>query len=253
MESSDLLPTPELSASNGSKIRRRCEVRPHLHEALALLLQAFEYAAELEQDAWNLAVELPVLRTARLTNSDLRWLTGMGYAEHAIEITGPSDRARQFRRTPLVTFVDATCIVLTRSGVAVAREACVCDPVIALEKNSIATCYIDDPDELPQQPKWDHQRRQLRVGTDVVKEFKLPSPNQETVLMAFEEEGWPPRIDDPLSPTPQLDPRRRLHDTIKALNRKQKRYLIRFMGDGSGEGIRWELTDKQVARSSSAG
>jgi hypothetical protein len=32
-----------------------------------------------------------------------------------------------------------------------------------------------------------------------------------------------------------------LHDTIKALNRKQKVCLVRFMGDGSGEGIRWEL------------
>lgn len=253
MESSKLLPTPELSASSAAKIRRRSEVRPHLHEALGLLLQAFEYANELEQDVWDLAVELPVLRSARLTNSDLRWLTGMGYAEHAIEITGPSDRVRQFRRTPLVTFTDATCIVLTRSGVAVAQEVCGCDPVIALEKTPIASCYVDEADELQQGPKWDHQRRQLRVGPDVVKEFKLPSPNQETVLMAFEEEGWPPRIDDPLSPTPQLDPRRRLHDTIKALNRKQKRYLIRFMGDGSGEGIRWELTDKLVARSSSAG
>jgi hypothetical protein len=90
------------------------------------------------------------------------------------------------------------------------------------------------------------------VGVEIVKEFKLPSPNQETVLMAFEEEGWPPRIDDPLSPLPQLDPRRRLHDTIKALNRKQKQDLIRFMGDGSGEGIRWELTAKAGANPSTA-
>ena len=85
------------------------------------------------------------------------------------------------------------------------------------------------------------------MGTNVVKEFKLPSPNQETLLTAFEEEGWPPHIDDPLSPTPPLDPRRRLHDTIKALNRKQKHGLIRFRGDGSGEGIRWEFTTQDGA------
>jgi hypothetical protein len=96
-------------------------------------------------------------------------------------------------------------------------------------------------------PRWDHQRRQLRLGPEIVKEFKLPSPNQETVLMAFEEEGWPPRIDDPLPPQPQLDPRRRLHDTIKALNRKQRQGLIRFRGDGSGEGIRWEPTIHRLA------
>ncbi len=97
------------------------------------------------------------------------------------------------------------------------------------------------PDDLPRRPKWDQQRRQLRVGAQIVKEFKLPSPNQETVLTAFEEEAWPPRIDDPLPPLPNLDPRRRLHDTIKALNRKQKHDLVRFRGDGSGEGIRWEF------------
>ena len=59
--------------------------------------------------------------------------------------------------------------------------------------------------------------------------------------MAFEEESWPPRIDDPLPPHPDLMPKRRLHDTIKSLNRNQKNHVIRFMGDGTGEGIRWGL------------
>jgi len=253
MESSEVLPSPELRTSNGSPSRRRAEVRAHLHEALGLLLQAHEYAHELSQDAWDMAVELHVLRSARMTNSDLRWLAAMGYVEHAVEITGPNDRTRQFRRTALVSFSELTCVILTASGLAVAREACGGASVIELAKPLAAKCKIVLPDELPILPKWDHQRRQLRVGADVVKEFKLPSPNQETVLTAFEEEGWPPRIDDPLPPLPQLDPRRRLHDTIKALNRKQKQYLIRFMGDGSGEGIRWELTDKIGALSSSAG
>jgi hypothetical protein len=252
MESSEALQNHEF-AGNGSVNRRRGEVRPHLREGLGLLLQAYEYALELGQDGWDLAVELPVLQAAGLTNSDLRWLAGMGYAEHAIETTGPNDRTRQFRRTMLVTFTEQTCVVLTHSGVAVAQELFGGDLVIALPKPAISNCKIvvsDDPSPLP---KWDQQRRQLRVGADVVKEFKLPSPNQETLLMAFEEEGWPPRIDDPLSPLPQLDPRRRLHDTIKALNRKQKQFLIRFMGDGSGEGVRWELVDKLAAAASSAG
>lgn len=220
-----------------------------MHEALGLLLQASEYALELDQDVWDLAVELSVLRAARLTNSDLRWLAAMGYVEHAVETTGPNDRARQFRRTPLLTFDDTTCLVLTDGGFAVAQEISGGDSLVMLAGPTASNCKIVVSDEIQAAPKWDHQRRQLRVGSDIVKEFKLPSPNQETVLMAFEEEGWPPRIDDPLPPLPQLDPRRRLHDTIKALNRKQKHYLIRFMGDGSGEGIRWELTDKSCAPS----
>jgi hypothetical protein len=61
-------------------------------------------------------------------------------------------------------------------------------------------------------------------------------------LSAFEEDRWPPVIDDPLPPKPEQDTKRRLHDTIKALNRNQHRDAIRFHGNGTGEGIRWELT-----------
>ncbi len=215
---------------------------------MALLLQAYEYAADLEQDVWDLAVELPVLRAAKMTNSDLRWLVGMGYVDHAVETTGPSDRTRQFRRTALVSVDDATCVVLTPGGVCAAQEVCGGDSLIALDQ-APANCRVV-PSEEPARPTWDQQRRQLRVGAEVVKEFKLPSPNQETVLMAFEEDGWPPRIDDPLPPLSQLEPRRRLHDTIKALNRKQKNCLIRFMGDGSGEGVRWEFIAENPARPS---
>ena len=58
--------------------------------------------------------------------------------------------------------------------------------------------------------------------------------------MAFEEDGWPARIDDPLPPAKKIDAKQRLHDTIKNLNRNQKQRLIRFMGDGTGQGVRWK-------------
>jgi hypothetical protein len=90
-------------------------------------------------------------------------------------------------------------------------------------------------------PKWDRDRQLLKVGSVVVKQFKVPAANQEVILAAFEEESWPPRIDDPLPPHPDQSSKRRLQVTIKSLNRNQKRQLIRFLGDGSGEGVRWEL------------
>jgi hypothetical protein len=242
-EASPIVETPP---RNGPALHRRVDPPAHLSEALALLLQAHDYARELDQDVWNLAVELPVLRDAKVTNSDLRWMIARGYVEHALETTAADDAVRQFRRTALPSFAETTCLVLTPEGVALARQSRLSETLVAAAPAPAANCRLVVSDDAAHRPKWDHQRRQLRVGLDIVKEFKLPSPNQETVLMAFEEEGWPPRIDDPLPPLPQLDPRRRLHDTIKALNRKQKQYLIRFMGDGSGEGIRWELTD-QVA------
>ena len=39
----------------------------------------------------------------------------------------------------------------------------------------------------------------------------------------------------------EQDPKRRLSDTTKCLNRKQTNELIRFRGDGTGEGVTWEL------------
>ncbi len=89
-------------------------------------------------------------------------------------------------------------------------------------------------------PTWDRDRQELKWGPSLVKQFKLPSINQQTILMAFEEEHWPPRIDDPLPPDDDMDPKRRLNDTIKSLNRNQKNRRIRFLGDGSGRGVRWE-------------
>ena len=52
---------------------------------------------------------------------------------------------------------------------------------------------------------WDPERRELHVAGLIVKRFKWPAVNQEAILTAFAEEGWPPRIDDPLPPHPEQD------------------------------------------------
>ncbi len=92
-------------------------------------------------------------------------------------------------------------------------------------------------------PHWNALRRELIVGGQVVKRFRVPAPNQEAVLTAFEEEGWPQRVYDPLSPNGDTDTKNRLHETIKALNGHRLARIIRFRGDGTGEGVCWELTD----------
>jgi hypothetical protein len=73
-----------------------------------------------------------------------------------------------------------------------------------------------------------------------VKRFRLPARNQELVLAAFEEEGWPPHIDDPLPSRLDHDAKQRLHDTIRRLNQHQINRLIHFRGDGRGCGVLWE-------------
>ena len=93
---------------------------------------------------------------------------------------------------------------------------------------------------VPSAPHWDRDRRELWLGKKLVKQFRLPSRNQETILAAFEEEGWPGSIDDPLPPQPEQDTKRRLHETIRSLNRHQKHHLLRFQGDGTGQRVMWD-------------
>ena len=80
------------------------------------------------------------------------------------------------------------------------------------------------------------------VGDLIVKQYRLRSASQEAVLDAFEEEGWPCRIYDPLPPRGDACPKQRLHWTINRLNGHQENHLVRFFGDGTGEMVCWEPT-----------
>ena len=226
-------------------------VPPQVRRGLLLLLQASKYARELARDVWDFAVEIATLQQAGLTNSDFRWLICKGYVEHAREITMSGENGRQFKRGGDLIFGKRTSFVLTGSGVRAAGEICKDATVFengrgkvfwATGRPTVESLYGRPQEHIPAKvPRWDRDRRELRLGDHLVKVFKQPSPNQEIILMAFEEEKWPPRIDDPLPPHPDLVPKQRLRDAIKSLNRNQKARLIRFMGDGTAEGIRWEL------------
>ncbi len=92
-------------------------------------------------------------------------------------------------------------------------------------------------------PTWDN--RELRLGSKLIKRFRQKVGNQEIVLAAFQEEGWPHSIDDPLSPAKgrwedPIAPDKRRRDTVRGLNSKhQNENLIRF--ETCGETIVWEL------------
>ena len=98
--------------------------------------------------------------------------------------------------------------------------------------------------ELPfVKPRYDKERRILFFGGEVVKAFKKPAPNQEPIILAFEEEGWPPKIYSPLRPNPEQDPKVMLNRTVQDLNRSLDRQdLIRFGLDHTGEQrIEWRV------------
>lgn len=104
------------------------------------------------------------------------------------------------------------------------------------------------PSPLPLSPRWDSERRELYVGTQIVKRYRQPAPCQVLVLSSFEELGWPPRIDDPLPMVTGHDQRERLREVIGHLNYRQRPRLIRFQGDGTGQGIIWDWVDPSGSR-----
>ena len=106
------------------------------------------------------------------------------------------------------------------------------DPIPATQDETLTSKVL---------PVWDRAKRELRLGSKVIKQFKWPAENQEKVLDAFEDQGWPTRIADPLAEHPTICPKRRLHDTLKCLNRKQIDELIKFRGDGTGRGVLLEI------------
>ncbi len=95
-------------------------------------------------------------------------------------------------------------------------------------------------------PHWDMLRRELLVDEQVVKRFRVPAPNQIAVLAAFQEEGWPPRVFDPLHPQEDQEPKQRLRETIRALNHHQRVRMLHFFGDGTGQGVLWEWVDDRA-------
>ena len=214
------------------------EVPARIRPALDLLNEARLYAEQTSGELWEFAVELDQLTSLGLNLNDFRWLVRKGLVEHMREVTLEGDNGREFRPTGDMVFPDRTCFVITGAGVSTLTAAA----------DGQSTSSFDSDGSVPK-PHWDAEARELRFNGIVIKRYKWQAMNQEIVLHAFEEEGWPQRIDDPLPPQPEQDPKRRLCDTIKCLNRKQANQLIRFHGDGTGEGVSWEsLSDQSENR-----
>ncbi|MBP3959529.1 hypothetical protein J8F10_30155 [Gemmata sp. G18] len=80
-------------------------------------------------------------------------------------------------------------------------------------------------------PEWDDTERVLRFRGQECKRFKKTAPHQVKVLNAFQEEGWPNAISDPL-------PKGKLAKTIESLNMRLQH--IKFSLNGAADGILWQ-------------
>ena len=88
-------------------------------------------------------------------------------------------------------------------------------------------------------PEWNSGIGVLSLGGLLVKKYRQPAKNQRMILDAFQEEGWPQRVNDPLHGVHAADPKQRLNETVRALNENRKSDALHFEADGTGEGVIW--------------
>jgi hypothetical protein len=206
---------------------------PCLKDALALLHGVHECAGQKLGPDPVRGVALHRLRDAGVTMGDLCALETLGYVAwlpHATpdRVAGPPLEAPTS---------DEAVWALTPSGTEVIRL--LLRPPFPSSLEEQRARGADAQSQQSAIPVWDGALRELHWRGRLVKRFNQRAPNQEMILAAFEEEGWPPHIDDPLPQVPGIDAKQRLHDAIKNLNRHQTHRLLRFSGDGTGEGVRW--------------
>lgn len=78
-------------------------------------------------------------------------------------------------------------------------------------------------------PHWDADQSELSYRGLVVRRLRPIAKGPRNILSAFEEEGWPARIDVG-----------ELTRAVRTLN--EKLTPLRFERDGSGDGVRWRTT-----------
>jgi len=192
---------------------------------LAALVNAVRTAEAFHDDWWQFAVECEHFLAQGISVTTLRAVVREGAARLAVETTKDASSRRTFRMLRSLAVRPRACLVLTAASAGEGERSL---------------------ESLGLRPRWDRKARTLLVGNTVVKRFRVPATSQEVVLDAFEEEGWPVCLDDPLPPATGQDDKERLHNTINALNRGHQAVLIRFFGNGKGQGVRWEWVQEPM-------
>jgi len=213
-------------------------------DGLQALCVALHYSADVERPASDFAIEIQSLEEIGLSNSDLRWLICKGYVQHFIDQTRYDQPGRLMVSTQSLRLVPESCFVLTPTGISVAER---CN--FTVQKNGDGQGFLHTR---PKIPSWDSKTRALHLGAEPVAIFDSPAPVPELILAAFEEEGWPARIDDPLRPVGEADHKARLCKAIHRLNKHVNSPHIHFCADGSGQGVCWHRNSEADCPSAQA-
>src|SRR6185295_3672059 len=181
-----------------------------LRAGLALLWRAYLCAQDTGVNVWEFALRTGRLYEAGMTASDLRWTVTKGFVEHGEETSGYDEPHRSFRRINGYFFNNHTCLILTPSGAALAEHvfretarspqatlstlAAVASETATLSNARPAVYETHTQGAAALKPRWDATRRELSMAGLLVKRFRVPARNQETILSVFEEEGWAEHI-----------------------------------------------------------
>lgn len=205
--------------------------------AIKRLYFALQLAADCECERQEFSVRRDELFRMDLRREELKWLILKNVVKVSESVLDPDRHESHPPEHP--EYASDSSFVITDLGVELV-EQCLHEMKLRQSENDFSSRQSPSArQEL--KPSWDFERHELRCAGQIVKKFKWRAANQETILATFEEEGWPAHIDDPLPQEPDIDPKRRLADAIKSLNRHQKISLVRFCGDGTGQGVLWEL------------
>lgn len=89
-------------------------------------------------------------------------------------------------------------------------------------------------DEAPR-PRWDREAGRLFYRGDSIRSVSARGTNIRPILDAFQEEGWPARINNPL---PGGEDSKKLRETLDSL--REGLSGIDFFADGTAAGILWQ-------------
>jgi hypothetical protein len=208
--------------------------------ALGLLRQAWDRAGALHVNVWPCAVPVRDLWAAGVDNVVLCGLQLLRCIDHRWERSEHRRGERPFERLGPGKISGRSCFVLTRQG------RSFIDDMIAGEPTGLDGRLLgQEMGGTQPRPNYVREDRVLLWQGRLVKQFpRQPAQNQVLVLTAWEEQQFRSPLLDPLPRSDGVDPRKRFHDTIKALNHNQVNPLLRFRGNGTVEGAIWEPRER---------
>ncbi len=220
---------PRLKPSSDSQIRLAVKI---LHDSMTL-------GARTACDAWDFSTTLSTFRKAGVSEGVLRWLMCREYVEHAVECTGLSDPKRVFRESTSLGIFPRSCFVLTKDGVDFLTEL-----KRTRSNGDGSDSGVRGAEAVPhERPYWEESTHTLFWHECPVKRYRSEAPNQEAVLRQFQIQDWVACIPVSLALEHGINPKERLRETIKSINRNV-RSSLRFCQEGCGSRVRWYATDR---------